>query len=67
MPLLLGATWPERTNQLRQRVADEINTIFASDYTAELSLHEMITPDAISRYLPKRTGEKYLVTPQKDL
>ena len=29
-------------------------TIFASDYTAELSLHEMITPDAISRYLPKK-------------
>jgi len=32
-----------------------------------LSLNEMITPDAIARYLPKRTGEKYLVTPQKDL
>ena len=67
MPLLLGRIGQERTSQLRQRVADEINTIFASDYTAELSLHEMITPNAIARYLPKRTGEKYLVTPQKDL
>ena len=67
MPLLLGRIGQERSNQLRQRVADEINTIFASDYTAELSLHEMITPAAIARYLPKKTGEKYLVTPQKDL
>ena len=46
MPLLLARIGQERTAELRQRVADEINTIFASDYTAELSLHEMITPNA---------------------
>ena len=67
MPLLLARIGHERTEELRQRVADEINTIFTSDYTAELSLQEMITPEAIARYLPKKTGEKYLVTPQKDL
>ena len=67
MPLLLARIGRERTEELRQRIADEINTIFASDYTAELSLQEMITPEAIARYLPKKTGEKYLVTPQKDL
>ena len=67
MPLLLARIGRERTEELRQRVSDEINTIFASEYTAELSLQEMITPEAIARYLPKKTGEKYLVTPQKDL
>jgi hypothetical protein len=67
MPMLLARIGRERTGELRQRIADEIDTVFASDYTAELSLHEMITPEAIARYLPKKTGEKYLVTPQKDL
>ena len=67
MPMLLARIGRERTGKLRQRIADEIDTVFASDYTAELSLHEMITPEAIARYLPKKTGEKYLVTPQKDL
>ncbi|MAI67992.1 MAG: NADH oxidase [Rhizobiales bacterium TMED143] len=67
MPMLLARIGGERTGELRQRVADEINTIFASDYTAELSLQEMISPEAIARYLPKKTGEKYLVAPQKGL
>ena len=67
MPLLLARIGNERTGELRQRIANEIDTIFDSDYTAELSLHEMITPEAIARYLPKKTGEKYLVNPQKDL
>ena len=61
MPLLLARIGRERTEELRQRIADEINTIFASDYTAELwhrHLQEMITPEAIARYLPKKTGEK---------
>jgi hypothetical protein len=55
----------ERTGELRQRVADELKTTFASAYTDELSLLEMMDPQQIAHYLPKKTGEKYVVTAQK--
>jgi hypothetical protein len=31
-----------------------------------LSLTEAIDPANIARYMPKKTGEKYLIKPQKD-
>ena len=53
--------------KLRQRVADELKTTFASHYTAEVSLIEALKPDVIAAYNRKTTGEKYLITPQKGL
>lgn len=50
---------------LRQRVANEIKTTFASTYTAEVSLAEALTIDAIKTYGKQATGEKYLVNPNK--
>ena len=66
MPLSLARTGMERTGELRQKVADELKTTFASAYTDELSLVEALDPKQIARYLPKKTGEKYVVTAQKD-
>jgi NADPH:quinone reductase-like Zn-dependent oxidoreductase len=66
MPLALARIGMARTGELRQRVADELKTTFASAYTQELSLLEMMDPAQIARYLPKKTGEKYVVTAQKD-
>ena len=55
----------ERATALRQRVADEIRTTFASRYTAELTLAEALQPETIAAYYRKATGEKYLITPNR--
>jgi NADPH2:quinone reductase len=55
----------EEAEKLRQRVADEIKTTFASHYTQEVSLAETLSMDAISVYGQQATGEKYLINPNK--
>jgi NADPH2:quinone reductase len=52
---------------LRQRVAAEIKTTFASDYACEVSLAGALQLDAIAAYARQATGEKYLINPNKDL
>jgi NADPH2:quinone reductase len=56
---------PEATQQLRDRVASEIRTTFASSYTREISLPEALTLEAIAEYGKQATGEKYLITPNR--
>ncbi|MEO8539380.1 MAG: zinc-binding dehydrogenase [bacterium] len=56
---------PAAAQQLRERVAAEIKTTFASSYTREVSLREALSLDAIAAYGKQATGEKFLVTPQK--
>ena len=51
--------------RLRQRVATELKTTFASHYTREVSLVEMLDLDVIAAYNRRATGEKFLLTPQK--
>ncbi len=58
---------PEATERLRQRVADEVTTTFASSYAGELSLAEALDLDKIAIYNKRATGEKYLINPNKDL
>ncbi len=58
---------PERAQALRQRVASEIKTTFASHYTAEISLVEALQPDVLAAYNRKATGEKYLINPNRGL
>lgn len=62
-PFLAGAG-PETIARLRARVAAELTTTFASNYTQEVSLPGLLKPEAFNSYLKKATGEKYLVTPQ---
>jgi NADPH2:quinone reductase len=50
---------------LRERVAAEITTTFASQYTRTVSLAEALHPDAIAVYSKQATGEKYLMNPNK--
>jgi len=57
----------EAAEALRQRVANEIKTTFASGYTAEVSLAEALSIDAINTYGKQMTGEKYLINPNKDV
>jgi NADPH:quinone reductase-like Zn-dependent oxidoreductase len=55
---------PEAADRLRQRVADEITTTFASVYGARLSLADTVDPEQVKRYARMATGDKALVTPQ---
>jgi NADPH:quinone reductase-like Zn-dependent oxidoreductase len=54
-----------KTQELKDRVAAEIKTTFASHYTAEVSLAEALKPEVIAAYSAKATGEKYLINPAK--
>ena len=61
----IGRVGTEKFQEMRKRVAKEITTTFASSYTKEVSLEEMLEPDAIKTYAKQATGTKYLVTPHK--
>lgn len=61
----IGRIGMERFGELRQRVADEINTTFASSYTKTVSLSEVLDPEAIKVYAKQATGEKYLINPNQ--
>jgi NADPH2:quinone reductase len=56
---------PAAVQRLKQRVADEIKTTFASHYTREVSLAEALQPDALAAYGKRATGTKYLINPAK--
>ena len=56
---------PEASRRLQKRVAAQIKTTFASHYTREVSLAEALTLEAISVYGKQKTGEKYLINPNK--
>ena len=56
---------PADAQKLRERVAAEITTTFASHYTARVSLAEALSLNAIAVYGKQATGEKYLVEPNR--
>lgn len=58
---------PADITRLRARVASELTTTFASTYSAEVGLAELLTIDAIRGFTRKATGAKLIVLPQKDL
>lgn len=62
---MIGKIGMEKFQGMRQRVAKEIKTTFASSYAQEISLCEMLQPDVIKSYAKQATGEKYLVCPHK--
>ena len=55
----------EAAGKLRQRVAAELKTTFASRYTKEVSLAQALSLDEIAVYGRQATGAKYLVNPNK--
>lgn len=54
---------PAETERMRQRVAREIKTTFASHYSQVISLAGALTPSAIAAYNRRGTGKKYLINP----
>jgi NADPH2:quinone reductase len=56
---------PEAAQRLRERVAAELKTTFASRYTSEVSLAGALSLEAIASYGRRATGEKYLILPNR--
>ena len=55
----------EEAKALRDRVARELKTTFASKYTQRITLEQALDPAVIAAYGKRATGEKYLITPQR--
>jgi len=60
----LQSIGPDAFSELRSRVAAGLTTTFASTYTSEVSLADVLDPGVFSRYVKQATGEKFLVNPQ---
>ena len=56
---------PAEIGRLRQRVASELKTTFASHYTQVVSLQETLQLPNIAIYNKRSTGEKFLINPSK--
>jgi len=56
---------PADAQKLRERVAAELKTTFASHYTQVVSLQETLQLSNIAAYGKRATGEKFLINPNK--
>lgn len=56
---------PAEAQKLRERVAAELKTTFASHYTQVVSLQEALQLSNIAVYGKRATGEKFLINPNK--
>ncbi len=63
-PFLAKTSW-EDLARLRQRVADELTTTFASHYTDQISLAGALEVATLQRYSRQATGEKFLLRPER--
>jgi NADPH2:quinone reductase len=63
MPFL-ARVGQERADELRQRVADGIESTFASSYGMRLGLADALDPEQVRRYGRMATGDKALILPQ---
>ncbi|GAC15938.1 zinc-binding dehydrogenase [Aliiglaciecola lipolytica] len=59
----LGKQTPEKITKLHHKVANEINTTFAIDFTEELTFDQVLQPEVIQKYMAKKTGEKFFLNP----
>jgi NADPH2:quinone reductase len=53
----------ETAQALRQRVARELKTTFATRYAESVSLAQALHADVIARYAKRATGTKFLIAP----
>ncbi len=60
----LARTSTEDLVRMRTRVADELTTTFASTYTDEVSLEQVLDVKTLQRCARQATGQKFLLRPQ---
>jgi NADPH:quinone reductase-like Zn-dependent oxidoreductase len=56
---------PARVQAMKERVARELRTTFASHYAREISLLELLQPEVVAASARRATGEKFLVNPSR--
>ncbi|HEX8388237.1 MAG TPA: zinc-binding dehydrogenase [Sphingomonas sp.] len=54
-----------KTQAMKERVARELKTTFASHYTDTISLADALRPETVDAYQRKATGTKYLIDPSR--
>ena len=54
---------PEDTRRLRDRVAAGLRTTFASHFSKEITLTDLLRPDVLAAVARRATGDKYLLRP----
>ncbi|MDT0593553.1 zinc-binding dehydrogenase [Glaciecola petra] len=59
----LGSLDIKEVLALHKRVADEIDSTFASNFSKEISLKQALEIENVAEYMAKKTGEKYLINP----
>ena len=62
----LAKLQPQQVVELQKQVANEIKTTFSCAFTNELSFEQAMTPETILQYTATKTGEKYLINPNKE-
>lgn len=65
MPPILRRLGLARTAQLRDRVLAGLKTTFASSYSREIALAELLDPEVLVACTRKGTGDKMLINPAK--
>ena len=60
----LQSIGPEHFSQLREQVVAGLTTTFASTYSSEIPLADVLDPSVFTRYITHATGEKVLINPQ---
>jgi hypothetical protein len=63
MPRLLQRVGPEAVARMRERVAAELTTTFATSFTDRVTLPGALRADSVAAYGRPSTGTKFLVTP----
>jgi NADPH:quinone reductase len=63
LPNYLNTISQEKRKMLSSRVAANLQTIFATDYAATISLEDVLNLEFITAYMSLSTGGKYLVVP----
>jgi NADPH2:quinone reductase len=58
---------PLAFQELKERVARELKTTFASHYSQAISLAEALQPQVLAAYSQRATGQKFLINPNKGL
>ncbi|MGC8531313.1 MAG: hypothetical protein ACP5M1_04670 [Acidiphilium sp.] len=51
--------------RMRQFIRDHLHDIFASHYTAHITLHDVLDPAIIAKFAQRATGAKYLINPTR--
>lgn len=63
LPHFMSDAGEEVVRRMHARVAAELTTTFASNYSHEISLEQALDLRTIAAYDAKQTGDKYLITP----